>query len=331
MPGSAPEKNFALQQLLWFGGAAVVFIFILWVGYERLIDYSYILFAVNIILLAMVLTVGSIRFGAKRWISFGLFSLQPSEFCKISFILAIAKYISDNNERINSLTLLSASLLMCIIPSLLIIKQPDLGTALVFMPVLCAVLFVAGIRKRHLLYLFLTGLAGSPFLWNILKEYQKKRLLVFLNPNADPLGAGYTIIQSKIAVGAGGLFGKGWLSGTQNQLNFLPERHTDFIFSVIGEEWGFVGSAVVIILFLLLLRGLFSIADSTNDLKGKLLVSGIATMLWFHIFVNISMTIGLMPVVGIPLPFISYGGSNLMTTVALMALAASVKFHRKIF
>jgi len=279
----------------------------------------------------LVLLVGSARLGAKRWLSLGLFSLQPSELCKISFILALVKYVSDNNDRIGKVKVVAISLLICIIPMFLIIKEPDLGTALVFLPILFTVLFIAGARISHLICIVLAGLGSLPLLWHLLRSYQKMRLLVFLNPSSDPLGAGYTVTQSKIAVGSGGLFGKGWLSGTQNQLNFLPERHTDFIFSVIGEEWGFIGAVLVLGLFILIIRGLLNIADATYDNRGKLLIVSIVTLLWFQVFINISMTIGLMPVVGLPLPLISYGGSSLATTIVLIGLALSVRLKRKVF
>lgn len=330
-PNGEMVKNFAIQQLVWMGFCIWLSIFIIWFGYERTLDYAYLIFAVNILLLALVLIIGSTKLGARRWFSLGQFSLQPSEFCKISFILALVKYVSDNSQRLNKFKVVIISLLICIVPMVLIIKQPDLGTAVVFLPILFSVLFVAGVRVRYLIYLFLAGLVSFPVVWHILKDYQKQRLLVFLNPNADPLGAGYTVIQSKIAVGSGGLFGKGWLSGTQNQLNFLPERHSDFIFSVIGEEWGFLGAILLLGLFLLLIILLLRIADTTNDQKGKLLVVAVVTTLWFQVFINLSMTIGLVPVVGLPLPLVSYGGSSLMTTMALIALAISVRLKRKIF
>jgi len=214
---------------------------------------------------------------------------------------------------------------------MLIIKQPDLGTAIVFLPILFSILLVAGARIWHMLSIIIIGLASCPLLWFMLKTYQKKRLLVFLNPNMDPLGAGYTVIQSKIAIGSGGLFGKGWLSGTQNQLNFLPERHTDFIFSVIGEEWGFLGAMLLVVLFIILMNRLLNLTNQTNDDRGKFLITGVVALLWFQFFINISMTLGLMPVVGLPLPLVSYGGSSLATTMALIGLAVSVKARRKVF
>ncbi len=330
-PGSGVVKNFSVQQAIWFGLAALISVLFIMFGYERWLDYSYLIFGLNLFLLLLVLLMGNTHLGAKRWLSLGLFSLQPSEFCKISFILAFTKFVSDNSNRLDSFKTVLISLLICMVPVFLIIKQPDLGTALVFLPIFFVIIFVAGAKIKHLLFIVFAGLAASPFLWNMLKVYQRQRLLVFLNPNIDPLGAGYTIIQSKIAVGSGGLFGKGWLSGTQSQLNFLPERHTDFIFSVIGEEWGFMGSVILLGLFLLLIKYLLSIANTTNDQRGKFLIAGIVTLIWFQVFVNMAMTIGLMPVVGLPLPLVSYGGSNLLTIMILISLAISVNVKRKIF
>lgn len=330
-PGGEMVKNFAIQQLVWMGFAVALSIFVVRLGYERFLDYAYFIFALNLLLLLSVLVVGSVRFGAKRWFSLGLFSLQPSEFCKISFILALVRYVSDNSNRLHRFKVVLISLLICAVPMVLIIKQPDLGTAVVFLPILLLVLFAAGARISHLIYLIITGLASAPVLWHILRDYQQKRLLVFLNPNADPLGAGYTVIQSRIAIGSGGLLGKGWLSGTQNQLNFLPERHSDFIFSVIGEEWGLGGAILILGFFFLLIMLLLEVANATHDLRGKLLVVGVVTTLWFQIFINLAMTIGLVPVVGLPLPLVSYGGSSLVTTVTLIALAISVGLKRKIF
>ncbi|MFH1867552.1 MAG: rod shape-determining protein RodA [Candidatus Omnitrophota bacterium] len=330
-PNGRMDKNFTMQQVIWMGFALSLSIFVMRFGYERWLDYGYLIFAFNIFLLLLVLFIGSTRLGARRWLSLGLFTLQPSELCKISFILVLVRYVGDNHYRIGSFRVMLKALILCAVPMLLIIKQPDLGTAIVFLPIFFIVLFVAGARLRHLIIIIVTGLLSSPILWHILKDYQKKRLIVFLNPNVDPLGAGYTITQSKIAVGSGGFFGKGWMSGTQNQLNFLPERHTDFIFSVIGEEWGFLGAILLLGLFMVLLIRLLRIADFTNDLRGRLLVVSVVVLLWFQIVVNISMAIGIMPVVGLPLPMISYGGSSLMTTFILLSMALSVRLKRKIF
>ncbi len=330
-PGMNTIRPYFSQQFIWLALSVCVSVLFIKFGYERWLDYSYLILALNVLMLLAVLFLGDPRYGAKRWLSMGLFSLQPSELCKISFLLALTKFIADNKDTIKNIRTIAASLILCLIPALLIMKQPDLGTALVFLPVFFTVAFVGGAKIKHLIFIFIIGLSSTPFLWNMMKVYQKKRLLVFLDPNIDPLGAGYTIIQSRIAIGSGGLFGRGWLSGTQNQLNFLPERHTDFIFSVIGEEWGFIGCFIILGLFLVLIKRLLAIADLTSDYAGKLLISGIVTIIWLQVFVNIGMTIGLMPVVGLPLPLVSYGGSNFLTIMILISLAMSVRGKRKIF
>ncbi len=325
------NKDFADLQFMWFIFALVIIFFVLKYGYVKLLDKAYILFFINIILLLLVFAIGRTRLGARRWLDLGFFFLQPAELCKITYILALVKYVSSRQYKINNIYVYLIPLIGTLIPMMLIIKQPDLGTALTLLPVFFAVLFTSGIKKRFLFVPIIGAIISSPFLWVLLKQYQKNRILVFLNPNMDPLGAGYTVIQSKIAIGSGGLLGKGWMAGTQNQLNFLPERHTDFIFSVLGEEWGFIGAILILILFLMLLNRLLKIADHTSDLSGKLLVTATVALLWFHIFVNISMVMGLMPAVGIPLPFLSYGGSNLSAFIFLIALCKSVQQHRKVF
>jgi len=206
-------------------------------------------------------------------------------------------------------------MLLLAVPVILIAHQPDLGTSLALIPVVFAIWYVSGLGLRHLRIFSCLCVAGSPLLWWVLREYQKQRLLVFIKPELDPLGAGYTVIQSKVAIGSGGILGKGWLSGTQNILNFLPERHTDFIFSVIGEEWGFLGALFVLGLYAYLIKRALDIALNANHGYDKLVATGIATLLSFHIVVNVGMTMGIMPAVGLPLPFISYGGSNLVMTI----------------
>jgi rod shape determining protein RodA len=216
------------------------------------------------------------------------------------------------------------------VPALLIFLQPDLGSALILFPIFLAMIYYAGVRPLYLYSLFGLGAAAAPVFWHLLKDYQRTRLLVFINPNLDPLGAGYTIIQSKIAIGSGRFFGKGWLSGTQNQLNFLPERHTDFIFSVIGEEWGFVGSLMVAGLFLALIIRILNSISETTDNQSKLLLLGIATFFSVQVVINLAMTIGMVPVVGLPLPFISYGGSSMLTSCIMVGLFSSINRAKRI-
>ncbi|MFH1848013.1 MAG: rod shape-determining protein RodA, partial [Candidatus Omnitrophota bacterium] len=281
--------------------------------------------------LSLVLILGKTALGAQRWLNIGGFSLQPSEFTKIVFIIVMASYLGRVRLRITEPASVFGALVITGVPFALILVQPDLGTALMLIPILFAMLFAAGTMKRYLIVIASSGILALPVFWHFLKAYQQKRLLVFINPDIDPLGAGYTIIQSKIAIGSGGIFGKGWLSGTQNLLNFLPERHTDFMFSVVGEEWGFIGGFIVIALYIALIKRGFSIAEETTEIHGKLMAVGITTMLAFQVIVNVSMTLGLMPVVGLPLPLMSYGGSSLWTTMTCIGLLLNVKMRQTRF
>lgn len=315
--------------------SAVVALFFLVVivsiNYRRFLDAAWALYGVSVIALILLLFMGRTRLGAQRWFELGAFTVQPSEFMKVSFILALASYLSGKKGRLGRLENLAVPSLICGIPFALVVLQPDLGTALLLMPVLFAMLYAAGANWKHLAGIAGAGVALMPVFWQFLKDYQRQRLLVFLNPNTDPLGAGYTIIQSKIAVGSGGLFGKGWLAGTQNQLNFLPERHTDFIFSVVGEEWGFAGSLILVFLYFILVKRIFRVANLTSDMSGTLVAVGAGTIIALQVVINIGMTIGLMPVVGLPLVLVSYGGSSLLATLTLIGLVLNVGMRRSTF
>jgi len=324
-------ESYVFRQISWIALAAVLLLLIINISYQKFIDISYALYAINVMLLALVLILGRERLGAQRWFAIGDFTFQPSEFIKISFILVLASILGSKSVDLKYARALIMPLISLAVPFILVLVQPDLGTALLLVPIFFAMMYVGGARVKHLSILFLSGLAAMPFFWHFLRDYQKQRLLVFLNPNVDPLGAGYTIIQSKIAVGSGGLIGKGWLAGTQNQLNFLPERHTDFIFSVIGEEWGLFGALVLILLFFMIVRRSLDIACSTNDMYGKLIAVGITTLLTLQVVINIAMTIGFMPVVGIPLPLVSYGGSSMLTSFIAIALLLNVGMRRSRF
>jgi rod shape determining protein RodA len=325
------KESYAFKQGNWLGIGLIILIIVINFSYQRFIDLSYVIYGICVILLVLVLILGHIRLGAQRWFSIGGFAFQPSEFIKISLVLALANYVGSKRNAMNSLRDLLAPCALLAIPFVLVMLQPDLGTALLLIPIFFSILLIGGARPKYLAGMISIGIAGLPFFWHFLRDYQRQRLLVFLNPNIDPLGAGYTIIQSKIAVGSGGLFGKGWLAGTQNQLNFLPERHTDFIFSVIGEEWGFLGAIVLILLYLLIAKRAFGIANSTSDMYGKAIAFGIGAMISFQIIINIGMTIGLMPVVGIPLPLVSYGGSSLIATLIAIGLLLNVGMRRSTF
>lgn len=313
-----------IKQSIWVV-IGIILLFILSASdYLKILNYAYIFYILNLLALVFLLVFGGERYGARRWIAFGPVSIQPSEFVKITVILVLAAFLGDRREKIGTIKNYIASIALVMPAAALIFLQPDLGTAFVLVPILFSILFVSGEKIKHIVLTMAAGLASIPFFWMFLKNYQKNRLMVFLNPDLDPLGAGYTIIQSKIAVGSGGMFGKGWLSGTQSYLNFLPERHTDFIFSVVGEEWGFFGAVALIALYALIVARGIRIFSRVPDVQGRAIAAGVVILIAFQVLVNIAMTIGLMPVVGLPLPAISYGGSNTIATLISVGLLLSV-------
>jgi len=286
-------------------------------------------FGLGIGLLLAVLFFGETGKGAQRWLELGLFRFQPSEMMKLAVPMMVAWYLSDHPLPPTAKRLLIACL-MIFIPTLLIAKQPDLGTALLIAGAGIFVLLFAGISWR-LIFASATVLAASaPILWHFMRDYQRQRVLTFLNPEQSPLGAGYHIIQSKIAIGSGGLYGKGWLNGTQSQLNFLPERSTDFIFAAYAEEFGLFGILALLAVYLLIImRGLL-IASQAQDTYTRLLGGGLVMTFFIYIFVNIGMVTGLLPVVGVPLPLISYGGTSMVTLMAGFGILMSIHTHRKL-
>lgn len=315
---------YVIKQTVW---VLVGFVFLLLIAntdYSALINTSYILYILNLLALVFLLLLGGERYGARRWITLGPISIQPSEFMKITIIMVLAGFLSWRKDRIGTLSNFLLSGILILPAALLIFLQPDLGTAFVLLPILFSILYVTGEKVKYILFTIIGGLLCMPLGWSLLRDYQKNRLMVFMNPDLDPLGAGYTIIQSKIAIGSGGLFGKGWLNGTQSYLKFLPERHTDFIFSVIGEEIGFIGSCFIIGIYVLIISRGIIILSKTHDVMDKAIVTGILTLMAFQVFVNISMTIGLMPVVGLPLPIITYGGSNTVTSFMCIGFLLSI-------
>ena len=334
--GSATHVNTPSEERYWFvqrqGISFLVDIalaaFLMNFDYKILQRYGNYFYVFNLILLILVMLVGQSALGAQRWIALGPISIQPSEFSKLIMIIALAAMM-EKRGRVRTLSDLAPIAVYVGVPFLLVLKQPDLGTSLVFLAIFLGMVFVAGIRLRILFTIFGFGLAVLPVLWHFLKDYQKMRILVFMDPNVDPLGAGYHIIQSKIAIGSGLLFGKGLFGGTQSQLNFLPENHTDFIFSVVGEELGFVGCAVLLLLYLIVLWRGIRIAQDASDTFGRLLAVGITSMIAFHVLVNVGMTMGIMPVTGIPLPLMSYGVSSLTTNIMAIAILLNIQLRRQ--
>lgn len=299
--------------------------------YERILSRSMRpLYVVNLLLLAIVAVKGHASHGAARWISIGRFELQPSEFAKIILIATLSLYLYDHIDTVATWPTLLKSLAHIGIPMLLIAKQPDLGTSLVLLSIWFGVMTVAGARPQHLLVVLVAGVAAFAGMWqfNLLKDYQKNRLAVFINPNADPLDTGYHLHQSEIAIGSGQLMGEGYEHGQENNGNFIPEHQTDFIFTVIGEEGGFVACAILLGLYLILIERSVGILAGCEDPLGRMLCAGVVSMLTFHVVVNAGMTMGVMPVVGVPLPFFSYGLSSLIVNMAAVGLLMSVAGRR---
>ncbi|MDF2636463.1 MAG: rod shape-determining protein RodA [Pelosinus sp.] len=335
--GSATHINTPGEERYWyverqgmFALFNVIIVFILLnFDYKILGKFANGLYGINLVMLLAVMFVGQSALGAQRWIQIGPISLQPSEFSKLIMIIALAEMLDKKTGKLNSFKDLIPIFLYVGIPFVLVLKQPDLGTSLVFLAILFGMLFIAGIKNKHLMIIFGAGTAFMPIFWHFLKDYQKMRLSVFLDPNVDPLGSGYHIIQSKIAIGSGMLFGKGLFGGTQSQLNFLPENHTDFIFAVIGEELGFIGAVFILLLYFILLYRGVKIAGAAKDNFGTLLATGITSMLTFHVLVNVGMTAGIMPVTGIPLPLMSYGVSALTTNMVSIGILLNIYMRRQ--
>ena len=334
---SATHINTPSEDRFWFvqrqGMFAVMNVifaaFFLNFDYRGLQQYGKKLYIFNLIMLLAVMFFGHAALGAQRWIQLGPISIQPSEFSKLIMIICMASVLESRFGTLNSLSDLIPVAIYIGIPFMLVLKQPDLGTSLVFMAIFFGMVIACGIRWRILVGIAAAGIASFPLLWNfVLKDYQKMRLTVFLDPNVDPLGSGYHIIQSKIAIGSGMLFGKGIFQGTQSQLDFLPENHTDFIFAVVGEEFGFVGAAVLLLLYLIVMMRGIQIAREAADMFGRLLAVGITSMLAFHVLVNVGMTTGIMPVTGIPLPLMSYGVSALTTDIFAIAILLNVNMRK---
>ncbi|MGH7823133.1 MAG: rod shape-determining protein RodA [Candidatus Binatia bacterium] len=326
----------AIRQFIWAGAGAVALLVFLLIDYRKFERHAYLFYVGVLTLLVLVPAIGYIGGGSRRWIHLGFFTLQPSEPAKLALILVLARFFHRDvgRESYRIRDLLWPAVLFAI-PAALILSQPDLGTAVVLGFVFTSMVLVAGVRVRSLAYVVVAALIGisatGQVLWGQLKTYQQKRIVTFLNPEADPLGAGYHIIQSKIAVGSGKIWGKGYRQGTQNQLRFLPEQHTDFIFSVFAEEWGLVCCVLLLLLYCALVwRGLQVVARA-KDRFGALVAFGIVATIFWQVVVNISMTTGLLPVVGITLPFFSYGGSSMITLLAGVGLLVNVSMRRFTF
>ena len=291
---------------------------------------AYIFYILGILLLLLVIFFGISASGSKRWINLFIMNLQPSELMKIAIIVCFARYYHRiQSSDIQSYKYLLQPIILLLIPCYLVITQPDLGTAILIAGSGLAIIWLAGLNLKYFIYSGLILLVSLPFVISILKPYQKSRILTFFNPDRDPLGAGYQIIQSKIAIGSGGLLGKGFLQGTQSYLEFLPEKHTDFIFTLFSEEFGFVGSMVLILLYALLIYRIIRIGFSSRSFFAKLYCFGFASALFLYIFVNIAMVVGLLPIVGAPLPIMSYGGSSMLSIMLGLSIVMSCKIYSR--
>lgn len=320
------------RQLLWYGIGFVVMVVSFFFNYKHLDRFSPAIYTGTVLLLVLVLFFGKMGGGARRWLVFGPLTVQPSEIAKLTVILLLARYYARAPTTSGyTLRELVKPLLLTAIPFVLILKQPDLGTAILLGLIAGVMTVFVKIERRAFFSLLATCALTVPVVWFFLKAYQKQRILTFLNPDRDPLGAGYHVIQSKIAIGSGMLTGKGFLKGTQNALSFLPEQHTDFIFSVLAEEWGFLGSiAVLAVFFLLIIFGL-RVAYGCRDVFGMMVAVGVTGMIFWQVVINVGMVMGLMPVVGVPLPYVSYGGSSIVIMMTSLGLLINIRMRRFMF
>jgi rod shape determining protein RodA len=365
------ENGFFLKQLIWVIIGISSMIIISFIPLKALNRYVYWIYGFSIFFLLLVLVIGKTGQGAERWLTLGPINIQPSEIAKVATILAVSKFLADKYADVNKFKYFTVSIILISVPFILVARQPDLGTALVFLALIIPFLYWAGLNWFYIftiitpvltmvlsfnffsflsLMLIITivlvlsqkkpivitavfllnigvGIV-TPYLWNQLRPYQQQRILTFINPEKDSKGAGYQIIQSQVAIGSGGVWGKGYLKGSQTHLRFLPAQHTDFIFSVLGEEFGFMGTSFILFVYFLLILRLVNIAASIRQKFESLTIIGITTILVFHILINIGMTIGLAPVTGLPLPFLSYGGSFLVIMLSMMGIVLNISRNK---
>jgi rod shape determining protein RodA len=335
-PTSGVTLSTPLHQALYAVVGLALMLLLTSFDYRLLRQLAMPLFLAVTAILGVVLVVGQSAYGAQRWINLGILPFEPSEAAKLVLVIALAKYFADNEHRVDSFRVIAASLLFVVVPVALVLMQPDLGTSMVFIAIWLGIVLMAGIRLLQLLGMAIAAAVSLPILWIVLGHlkrfaYAQNRLLIFTDPTRDPLGAGYNVIHSQITVGAGGLFGHMFAMGTQSQLGFLRVEDKDFIFSVIAEQLGFFGILILFAVFVAFLMRVARVAFMAADTFGRLLATGILAMLMFQIFVNIGMNLGLMPVTGIPLPFLSYGGSSLITTLASIGILQSILLrHQKL-
>lgn len=328
--GGGSFHPWLIRQLIFFCIFFPLMIFIAITDVKIWFKFAYVFYAIALTLIIIVDIMGHSAMGATRWFRIGSLTIQPSEIMKVCLVLALARYFYRiEAKNIGRVKYVIVPLIMIALPTVFIFHQPDLGTAIIVLLVGISVLFLAGVKLWKFVSVGIAGLAAVPFIWHFyLYDYQKKRVLTFLNPNEDPLGSGYNIIQSKIAIGSGGLFGKGYLNGTQGQLNFLPEKQTDFIFTMLSEELGFAGSIFTIVIYSVIIAICTQIAIETRHQFGRLVTIGVANIFFVHMFINMGMVTGILPVVGAPLPFISYGGTIMASMMIGFGLVLNADLYK---
>jgi rod shape determining protein RodA len=319
----------ASRQLMRFGIGLVLMMAVALIDLKFWFQSVYVIYGIGLALLLLVEVEGKIGMGAQRWIDLGIFQLQPSEIIKLGLVLSLARYFHGRTvEEARRVKSLFFPLLLILMPTALVVQQPDLGTALLILLGGGALMYLGGVRARWFVAAGIAAASAVPVAWHFLHDYQQKRILTFLHPEQDPLGAGYHIMQSKIALGSGGLYGRGFMQGTQAHLNFLPEKQTDFIFTMLGEEFGLVGGLVLLTLYAILFLYGMRIALQTRHTFGRLVAAGITINLFVYVFINIAMVMGLVPVVGVPLPLVSYGGTAMLTLMIGLGFLLNVRIHR---
>ena len=331
---SVADANFdpwAKNHLIRFIISAILFLIISVIDIKLILKLAYPLFFLNILALVLIMFIGTETYGATRWIRIAGISLQPSEFIKVSLILCLAKYYhSFPIIEASKISRMIVPVIITLIPVGLVIIQPDLGTSIIILIGAGSIFWIVGINYKYFIATFLVACASIPIGWQYLHNYQKERVFTFFNPERDPLGNGYHILQSKIALGSGGFSGKGYLEGTQSHLNFLPEMHTDFIFTMYGEEFGFLGAFLLLIIYLTIILVSFKLAIKSRSNFGKYVSCGLIFLFFSHVFINIGMVMGLLPVVGVPLPLISYGGSSMLATMISFGLIMNCYINRDV-
>lgn len=322
-------QPWAYKQMIIFGIFMPISLIIAIIDIKYIYRLSYVFYTLVLVLLIAVAISGKTAMGATRWINLGIFHIQPSEPAKIAIVLMLARYFhSSEDYKISSISHLIIPIIGVLIPAALIIKQPDLGTGMITIIVVTIIFFSIGLKVRYFIIAGVTALAALPVIWSYLYTYQKNRVLIFLDPERDPLGSGYNIIQSKIAIGSGGFFGKGLLGGTQSHLSFLPEYETDFIFSFLTEELGFVGGVSLLMLYSILIISSLAVSINSRSKFAKIMVVGLVSIFFSHIFINIAMVMGLLPAVGVPLPLISYGGTMMVSMLISFGLIMNAGVHQ---